>query len=232
MPAAVIEEGEKGAGAMKGAVEVDRNSAANDAGYDEGEMNALFLELVNPHEKALFAAALRFTNNRADAEDLLQETLMRAYIGFKRSPMIDQPRAWLFKIMTNAYINRYHKKRRRPPVVSYEDSLDHRIDDAHSGTDTDPQERFFAQFLDSEIKQALEGLPEHFRHSVILCDVSGLSYVEISRVLDCSLGTVRSRISRGREMLFNRLYEYARDKGLIPRDAHNARRRELVSAAR
>ncbi|MHC4714415.1 MAG: sigma-70 family RNA polymerase sigma factor [Planctomycetota bacterium] len=217
---------------MKSAVEVDGGLIDGSAACGEEGVKGLFLELVDPHEKALFAAALRFTSNRADAEDLLQETLMRAYVGFKRCADIDQPRAWLFKIMTNAYINRYHKKRRRPPIVSYEDSLDHRIDRAYAGADTDPQERFFAQFLDTEIKQALEGLPEHFRHSVILCDVSGLSYVEISRVLDCSLGTVRSRISRGREMLFRRLYEYAREKGLIPRDARNARRRELVSAAR
>lgn len=211
-----------------------RDTALSRSSPSEGEerMKARFVELVRAHEAPLFAAALRFTNNRADAEDLFQETLMRAYVGFKRTLEIEQPRAWLFKIMTNAYINRYHKKRRRPPVVSYEDSLDHRINDVYAPNGEDPQERFFSQFLDGEVKQALESLPEHFRRSVILCDVSGLSYAEISEALDCSLGTVRSRISRGREMLFRKLHEYARERGLIPRDDCQSQRREVVHACR
>lgn len=171
--------------------------------------------MVKSHENALFAGALRFSNNRADAEDLLQETFMRGFIGFKRSPAIDKPRAWLFKIMTNAYINRYHKKKRRPHRVSYEEGLDHKIDQVYAPSVDDPQEKFFAQFLDAEVKEALDTLPEQFRQSVILCDISGLSYEEISHVLDCPLGTVRSRISRGREILFHKLYGYAEDRGLL-----------------
>ncbi len=173
--------------------------------------------MVKPHESALFAGALRFTSNRADAEDLLQETFMRGYVGFKRSPDIEKPRALLFKIMTNAYINRYHKQRRQGARVSYEEGLDHKIDQLYAPSVDDPQEKFFSQFLDSEIKDALEALPEQFRESIILCDISGLSYDEISQVLDCPLGTVRSRISRGREMLFHRLYNYAKERGLLPK---------------
>jgi RNA polymerase sigma-70 factor (ECF subfamily) len=174
-----------------------------------------FAELVDPHQDALFAGALQFTGNRADAEDLLQETFMRAYIGFKRSQEIEKPRAWLFKIMRNAYINRYHKKRRQPAKVSYEEGLDHKVDEVFSHAQADPQDAFFSQFLDKEIEEALDSLPEQFRESVVLCDISGLSYEEISNVLACPLGTVRSRISRGRELLFHKLYDYARDRGLL-----------------
>ena len=183
-----------------------------------------FVELVKPHEKSLFAGSMRFTNNRADAEDLLQETFMRAYVGFRRSPHIEKPRAWLFKIMTNAYINRYHKKRRQGVQVPYEEGLDHKIAEIYAPAAADPQEKFFSQLLDSELEDALESLPEQFRRAVILCDISDLSYEEISRVLDCPLGTVRSRISRGREMLFHRLHEYAGERGLLARGEKGRRR--------
>jgi RNA polymerase sigma-70 factor, ECF subfamily len=182
---------------------------------DDAVIKQEFSALVKPHQDALFAGALQFTGNRADAEDLLQETFMRAYVGFKRSQDIEKPRAWLFKIMRNAYINRYHKKRRQPAKVSYEEGLDHKVDEVFSHNNNDPQEVFFSKFLDKEIEEALDSLPEQFRESVVLCDISGLSYEEISNVLECPLGTVRSRISRGRELLFHKLYDYARERGLV-----------------
>jgi len=180
------------------------------------QVNRDFVDLVTPHRERLFAGVLQFTGNRADAEDLLQETLMRAYIGFKKSPNIEKPRAWLFRIMRNAFINRYHKNRRQGARVAYDEGLDHMVAEVHSHSDGDPAEQFFSRFLDAEVESALESLPEHFRQSVILCDISGLSYEEIGNVLDCPLGTVRSRISRGRELLFHKLYNYARGRGLIP----------------
>jgi RNA polymerase sigma-70 factor (ECF subfamily) len=184
---------------------------------DKDALKAAFTTMVKPHQEALFAGAIQFTGNRADAEDLLQETLMRAYVGFKRSQSIEKPRAWLFKIMRNAYINRYHRNRRQPQGVSYDEGLDHKVDDFFSSSDADPQDRFFGQFLDSEIATALNSLPDQFREAVALCDISGLSYEEISNVLDCPLGTVRSRISRGREILFHKLYDYAKERGLVPK---------------
>ncbi len=188
-----------------------------------------FETLVAPNEDALFAGALRFTGNRADAEDLLQETYMRAFIGFKRSQDIGKPRAWLFKIMTNAYINRYHKRRREPTRVSYEEGLDHLIADVYAPSADDPKERFFSRLFDGEVEEALNALPEQFREAVILCDVSGLTYEEISDVLDCPLGTVRSRISRGREMLFNRLYDYAREHNLIRKGEKGRQEKEWTA---
>jgi RNA polymerase sigma-70 factor (ECF subfamily) len=184
---------------------------------NEENIKAKFGAMVGPHQQALLAGALQFTANRADAEDLLQETFMRAYIGFKRAQEIENPRAWLFKIMRNAYINQYHKNRRQPARVSYEEGLDHKVDELFSRPQDDPQVKFFSQLLDSEIVAALNGLPDQFRESVILCDVSGLSYEEISQILECPLGTVRSRISRGREMLFHKLYDYAKERGMLPR---------------
>lgn len=183
----------------------------------EEDIKRRFAELVKPHQEALLAAALQFTSNRADAEDLLQETFMRAYVGFKRNQDIEKPRAWFFKIMRNAYINRYHKNRRQPAGVSYDEGLDHKVDDVFGRSENDPQGSFFGQFLDSEVVAALNSLPDQFRESVVLCDISGLSYEEISNVLDCPLGTVRSRISRGRELLFHKLYDYAKERGLLPR---------------
>jgi len=179
------------------------------------EIRTGFEELVKPHEDMLFAGALSFTGNRADAEDLLQETFLRAYIGFKRAQDIRKPRAWLFRIMTNAYINRYHKKQRQPTHLAYDDGLDHRIDRVLAPSEDNPQEKFFSRFFDSEIQDALDSLPEQFREAVILCDISDLTYEEISNVLDIPMGTVRSRISRGREMLFGKLENYARERGLL-----------------
>ena len=184
---------------------------------DKENLQAAFTALVRQHQDALFAGAMQFTGNRADAEDLLQETLMRAYVGFKRSQDIEKPRAWLFKIMRNAYINRYHKNRRQPAGVSYDEGLDHKVDEIFGRSDEEPQDKFFGQFLDSEIVTALNSLPDQFREAVALCDISGLSYEDISNVLDCPLGTVRSRISRGREILFHKLYDYARERGLLPK---------------
>ena len=185
----------------------------------EGDNDSLkeeFTLLVRPHEGVLLAGALRFAGNRADAEDLLQETYMKAYVGFKRSQAVENPRAWLFKIMRNAYINRYHKKKREPAGVPYEEALDYKVDELASRR-MDPERQFFSQLLDSEVEEALNSIPEQFKESVILCDVSGLTYEEISQVLDCPLGTVRSRISRGRELLFEKLYDYAKERGLLPK---------------
>lgn len=190
---------------------------------NEQDVKRRFAEMVAPHKETLLAGAMRFTSNRADAEDLLQETFMRAYIAFKRSQDIDNPRAWLFKIMRNAYINRYHKSRREPAGVSYEEGLDHKIDAMVARTVDDPEKIFFSRFLDSEVEEALNSLPEQFKEAVILCDVSGLSYEEISEILGIPLGTVRSRISRAREMLFSKLYEYARERGLLPKGEKGSR---------
>ncbi|MHC4711797.1 MAG: sigma-70 family RNA polymerase sigma factor [Planctomycetota bacterium] len=189
-----------------------------------------FEALVRPNEDVLFAGALRFTGNRADAEDLLQETYMRAFIGFKRSQDIGKPRAWLFKIMTNTYINRYHKRRREPTRVSYEEGMDHLIDDVYAPPVDNPQERFFSRLFDGEVEEALNALPEQFREAVILCDISGLTYEEISDVLGCPLGTVRSRISRGREMLFHKLYDYARERNLIRKGEKGRQGKEWTAA--
>jgi RNA polymerase sigma-70 factor (ECF subfamily) len=183
---------------------------------NDARLKSDFTAFIAPHREALFAGALQFTGNRANAEDLLQETYMRAFVGFKRSQDIEKPRAWLFTIMRNAYINYYHKNRAQPARVSYEEGLDHKIEETMAHGGGDPQKEFFSRFLDQEIESALESLPQQFREAVILCDISGLSYEEIGQILDCPLGTVRSRICRGREILFHKLYNYAAERNLIP----------------
>lgn len=181
----------------------------------EAETKDAFTRLIAPHHETLFGGALHFAGNRSDAEDLLQETYMRSYVGYKRHQDIRNPRAWLFKIMRNAYINRYHKKIRRPASVSYDESLDGRIEDSVVHVAADPREEFFDRFLDEEVENALDSLPEQFRETVILCDISGLSYEEIGQIIGCPLGTVRSRICRGRELLARKLYRYASERNLI-----------------
>jgi len=184
----------------------------------EEDVKHRFMDLVTPHKDVLLAGALRLcNNNRPDAEDLLQETFMKAYTAFRRSQEIENPRAWLFKIMRNAFINRYHKSHREPAVVSYDEALDDRIRAIVAHVAEDPEKVFFSRFLDSEVEEAFNSLPEQFKEAVTLCDISGLSYEEISETLNVPLGTVRSRISRGREMLFGKLYEYAKERGLLPR---------------
>lgn len=187
---------------------------------DDAKLRSDFAALVAPHQERLFGGALHFTGHRADAEDLLQETYMRAFVGFKRSQNIRKPRAWLFRIMRNAYINHYHKQRAEPAKVSYEEGLDHKIEEISGGASADPAEEFFSRFLDREVESALEALPEQFREAVILCDISELSYDDIGQILGCPLGTVRSRIARGRELLFHRLYDYAAERNLIPAAVH------------
>ena len=182
---------------------------------EDKEIQATFANLIERHESNLFADAMCFTRNRTDAEDLLQETFMRAFVGFKRSQDIENPKAWLFKIMRNAFINHYHKKRRQPTHVSYEEGLAGFVDDALISTDGDPAETFFSRFLDQEIEDALGSLPGQFREAVVLCAISGLTSEEIVQVLDCPLGTVRSRIFRGRELLFQKLYGYAKERGIL-----------------
>ena len=186
----------------------------------EGNLDQIkrgFVALIKPYEGILLSGAMRFTGNRADAEDLLQEAFMRAFVGYRRSQEIANPKAWLFRIMRNAYINRYHQAKREAANVSYEDTIEGKISEVYASSEDDPEKKFFSQFLDSEIEEALSSISEQFRETVILCDVSGLSYEEASEVLDCPVGTVRSRLSRGREMLFEKLYEYARERGLLPK---------------
>ena len=169
-----------------------------------------------PHMDVLFNFALRTTGNGDDAHDLLQETYMKAFRFWDKYEKGSNVRAWLFRIMKNSYINRYRKETREPGMVDYGDVENFYDSIRDESTDTnDLQQKMYNNMLSDEVTQALQSLPEDFRTVVILCDIEGLTYEEISDFLNCPIGTVRSRLHRGRKMLEDMLRDYAKDRGLI-----------------
>jgi RNA polymerase sigma-70 factor (ECF subfamily) len=188
---------------------------------------ARFAEQAMPYMSQLYAAALRMTRNPSDAEDLVQETYLRAYRGFEGFHDGTNLKAWLYKILTNTYINQYRAKKRRPEQVELDDVEDFYIFrrlggleavDAARSTETEVLE----SIPDAEVKAALEAIPEQFRMAVILADVEGFSYKEIAEILDVPIGTVMSRIHRGRRALQKQLWDYAERHNLRPRAATTA----------
>lgn len=191
-----------------------------------------FQEEALPLLDSLYGGALRMTRNPADAEDLIQETMLRAYRSFDRFEPRTNLKAWLFRIMTNAYINTYRKKQREPQKVSQDEVED--FDLYRELKDHDPQFSVTPEtivldgLVDSDITDAIEDLPEQFRLAVILSDVEGFSYAEMAEIMDVPMGTVMSRLHRGRKALQKRLWDLARDRGIVhgkmegPRDGHKA----------
>jgi len=180
------------------------------------DRRAEFEALALPHLDSLYRTGLRMTRSREEAEDLVQETFMKAYRSFATFQPDTNMRAWLFKILTNSYINRYRRQSLEPVRTSFNDVKSFLVseDAAEATASTEAMEDFdLGERLDGEVKQALEELPEEFRLVVIMALVEGLSYKDISRALDIPLGTVMSRLYRGRQALKNRLAEYARAQG-------------------
>ncbi len=170
---------------------------------------------------ALYAAALRMTRNPSDAEDLVQETYLRAYRGFEGFREGTNLKAWLYRILTNTFINQYRAKRRRPEQVDLDDVEDFFIYKRLGGLEAadaerTPETEVLESIPDSDVKAALESIPEQFRMAVILADIEGFSYKEIAEILDVPIGTVMSRIHRGRRQLQQRLWEYAGEHNLRP----------------
>lgn len=168
----------------------------------------------------LFSTALRMTRNRLDAEDLVQETYIKGWRSFHTFQEGTNLRAWLFRIMTNTYINKYNAQKRKGTEVELDDveelflykrlgSID------QSQLSSSAEDQMLELFTDDEVKNALEELPEDFRMPVLLSDVDGFSYKEIAEMLEIPIGTVMSRLHRGRKAMQKMLYEYARDRGLI-----------------
>ena len=183
---------------------------------------ARFAELTMPYMSALYAAALRMTRNPSDAEDLVQETYLRAYRGFEGFREGTNLKAWLYKILTNTYINAYRAKRRRPDQVDLDEVEDfylfRRLGGLEAADATRTAETEVLDAIpDAEVKEALESLPEQFRMAVILADIEGFSYKEIAEILEVPIGTVMSRIHRGRKQLQKKLWEYAQEHNIRPR---------------
>ncbi len=180
------------------------------------DYRAEFEALALPHLDSLYRTGLRMTRSREEAEDLVQETFMKAFRSFRTFQPDTNIRAWLFKILTNSYINRYRKQQGEPAKTRFQDvkaflASEEAAETAAATQDMEPLE--LDERLDSEVKRALEELPEDFRIVVVMALVEGLSYKEISRALDCPIGTVMSRLYRGRQALRERLADYAKEHG-------------------
>lgn len=178
-----------------------------------------FADEAMQYAPQLYSAAMRMTRNQSDAEDLVQEAYLRAYRGYEGFTEGTNLRAWLFRILTNAYINIYRAKQRRPQESDLADIEDlylyRRLGtlDAVLGSRS-AEDQLMEMLTDDEVKEALEALPENFRLPVLLADVEGFAYKEIAEMLDIPIGTVMSRLHRGRKAMQKALFDYAHARGL------------------
>ena len=177
----------------------------------------LFEEIAFEHLDSMYSTALRLTQNQQDSEDLIQDTFLKAYQFFNRFEPGTNFKAWIFKILMNTFINRYHKKMRTPQSIQFE-KVEYTIE-----ADVLPEEYHllmknkdqFKDLFNDEVISAVEQMPQTYRIAVLLCDLEEFSYKEISDMLDIPIGTVMSRISRGRKFLQKALIDYAKKEGYI-----------------
>jgi RNA polymerase sigma-70 factor, ECF subfamily len=183
---------------------------------------ATFAEQAMPFMDGLYSAGLRMTRNPSDAEDLVQETYLKAYRAFHTFQEGTNLKAWLYRILTNTYINQYRAKKRRPDETDLEEVEDlylyRRLGGLEGATvGRSAEEELLEHLTSEEVKEAIESLPEQFRMAVLLADVEGFAYKEIAEILDIPIGTVMSRLHRGRKAMQKQLYEYGQRHGLVPR---------------
>jgi RNA polymerase sigma-70 factor, ECF subfamily len=165
------------------------------------------------HLDALYRVALRLTANPSDAEDLVQETMLRAFRSWERYTPGTNAKGWLLTILRHLFINEYRRRSRHPETVDVDTIEPFAL--FQEVQEEDPQGAFFDKIVDDEVLRAVDQLPEAFREAVTLSDVEGLSYEEVAKVLDVPVGTVKSRLYRGRRLLQAKLYEYAVGMGYI-----------------
>jgi RNA polymerase sigma-70 factor (ECF subfamily) len=198
---------------------------------EPADPRALFEEQALPYMDQLYAAAMRLTRNPADAADLVQETFVKAYQAFGQFQQGTNLKAWLYRIQTNTFINNYRKNQRNPYQGTIDDLEDWQLGGAESVTQSTSTRSAEAEAIDhlpdSAVKDALQAIPEDFRMAVYFADVEGFSYQEIADIMKTPVGTVMSRLHRGRRMLRELLADYARERGIAQPAADLSRRQNL-----
>lgn len=188
---------------------------------DERTRREMFERQVMPLVDRLYGAAMRYTRDPIDAEDLVQETMVKAYRSFHQYQQGTNLKAWLYRVLHTTYLSIYRKRQRRP-AESLRDQVDDRAlaqAPAATGTSISAEAEVLGAITDEEVRAALAELPEQFRMAVYLADVEGFAYKEIAEIMGTPVGTVMSRIHRGRKGLQDALGRYARERGLLTSDA-------------
>lgn len=192
---------------------------------EENNRRKEFEEIAMEYVDSLYNMALRLVFNKEEAEDLVQETYLKAYRFFDTFQKGTNIKAWLFKILRNTFINKYRKTISIPSEISYEDieSVNHvaQKKEIESGELTDTLESKYSDLgslMDDDVKNAIDNLPIEYREAILLSDVEGLSYQDIAEITNVPIGTVKSRLNRGRKLLQKSLREYAKDRGFIKRE--------------
>jgi RNA polymerase sigma-70 factor (ECF subfamily) len=168
-----------------------------------------------PHLSALYGAALRLCRNEGDAEDLVQETMLRAYRFFDTFEAGTNCKAWLFRILSNVFRNRYREREREQEILDQAESSEANLGQFLASPPADTESALLGRMVSVDVEKALASVPADFRLAVVLADLEDFSYKEIAEIMDCPAGTVMSRLFRGRKILQRLLYRYALEQGIV-----------------